>query len=109
MRKEKEKAWNNTVQVTKQVRANHNVAFRKIVKDHHKFLDENQSVLSEAAREQKVLRMKRGFLRRGWQWPPKTHRHVTVVHLINNYYGEEVCKHLPQDELERKVDNSIDN
>lgn len=64
---------------------------------------ENASVMAEGARERAVLRMKSFYKRKGWSWPPKTMRSVTNVHLINGYYGKELVKHNPEDELEKKV------
>ena len=74
--------------------------------DHRAYI-ENASVIAEGARERAVLRMKSFYKRRGWAWPPKTMRNVTSVHLINGYYGKELVKHDPKDELEKKVSATL--
>ena len=61
---------------------------------------ENESLIAEAEREQTVLRMKRHYEYKGWTFPPKTMVNATSVHLINEYYGKEVCKHTPEDKME---------
>ena len=61
---------------------------------------ENQDLIIEAEKEQTVLRLKRFYERKGWAFPPKTMNKATTVHLINEYYGKEVCKHTPLDKME---------
>ena len=75
----------------------------EIFKAGQRFIKENTEVLAEARKEKIVLNMKRFFERKGWRFPPKKHPIVSVVHLINEYYGKEVCKHVPKDELEKKL------
>lgn len=63
--------------------------------------EENGLMMAEADREQKFLRVKKHFMKKGWNFPPKSHPYVSIVHLINSYYGKEVCIHTPQDDLEK--------
>jgi len=79
------------------------ISRKNIFKDSLRFFKENDLVLSEAHREAKVLSMKRYFLKRNWTWPPKTHKNATTVHMINIYYGKVICKHVPQDDLEKLI------
>jgi len=74
---------------------------KHIYGDYMRYTKENQSALKEAQDEMKVLRMKKFFKFKGWNFPPETHKATTVVHLLNNYYGKEVCRHEPKDELEK--------
>lgn len=64
----------------------------------HRFFKENESLLEEARRETAVLRMKRFYEIKKWRWPPQKHPNVTIVHLINGYYGKEVCTHIPKND-----------
>jgi hypothetical protein len=75
----------------------------EMYKQGRRFMDENSSLFNEANTERRVLGMKKFYTRKGWNWPPKKHPIVTTVHLINSYYGKEVCKHTPKDELENKL------
>lgn len=74
-----------------------------ILKGHRNFLKHNQEALSEGYREQKVLKMKRYYKKRGWDFPPKSHKIKTICDLINGYYEKEVTKHTPRDELEKII------
>jgi len=64
-------------------------------------VQENASAISEGQQEQSLLRMKSFYKRKGWLWPPKKHPVVTIVHLINKYYGKDVCIHTPKDAMEK--------
>ena len=66
--------------------------------------EENESALIEAQREGKVLRMKKYYRHKGWSFPPTHHHIVSTAHLLNVYYGKEVCKHTPKDDLEKKLE-----
>jgi len=79
------------------------IARKHIINDNARFRKENESQLHEAFVENKVLKMKRFYKRRRWDWPPKTHHIATVVHMINGYYGKELVEHTPKDELEQKM------
>lgn len=79
------------------------ISRRNIRQLNARFARENQSLLSEASREREVLRMKAFYTRKKWQWPPRQHWILTTVHLINGYYGKELVKHVPKDELETKL------
>ena len=74
-----------------------------IAQGHRRYYEKNESVIQEGAREQRVLKMKRFYTRRKWQWPPKRHHIATVVHMINGYYGKEVTKHTPKDSFEDRL------
>jgi hypothetical protein len=75
---------------------------RKAINDGmRRFVKENESLLAEAQRESSVLRMKGFYKKRGWEFPPKVHRYKTVCDLINGYYGKELVKHTPKDEIEK--------
>ena len=75
---------------------------RKAINDGmRRFVKENESLLAEAQRERSVLKMKTFYTRKGWLFPPKTHRYKTVCDLINGYYGKELVKHTPPDEIEK--------
>lgn len=65
------------------------------------FYKENESAITEGAREMKVLNMKKFFVRKGWTWPPRKHKEVTICHMINTYYGKDIVKHTPEDNLEK--------
>lgn len=79
------------------------ISHRNIIKDGLRATQENQSELALAEREQTVLRMKSYFKRRGWTFPPRGMASATMVHLINEYYGKEVCVHDPKDKLEKQI------
>lgn len=77
---------------------------RSVMKGHDiKFYKENESVISECQREMRVLRMKRHFLKKNWAWPPRQHHIASICHLINVYYGKELVKHVPKDNLEKLI------
>lgn len=79
------------------------ISRKEIIRGGSRFVEENQNQLNEAERERRVLNMKKYFKRRGWEFPPKTHHIVTIVHMLNGYYGKEICQHLPKDKLEKAV------
>jgi len=79
------------------------ISHKEIIKDGLRAYKENASEIALAEREQSVLRMKSYYRKRGWSFPPKTMASVTNVHLINEYYGKEVCVHTPKDKLEKKL------
>ena len=53
------------------------------------FFNENKKVLNEGAREMKVLRLKKFYRMRGWNFPPRIAEPYTAD-LINNYYGKHL-------------------
>lgn len=104
MKKFQESARGNYKQAVNQLKdSGCKISRGAMYRDHKRFIEENESAIQEAKREQKVLQMKKHYLRKGWTFPPKQHPHATIVHLINGYYGKEVCKHTPKDELEEKL------
>jgi hypothetical protein len=75
---------------------------RKAINDGmRRFVKENESLLAEAQRERSVLKMKTFYTRKGWEFPPKVHKYKTVCDLINGYYGKELVKHIPEDDIEK--------
>ena len=94
------KKRDRNVQMLELAKSDTKISRRSIAKEFKKFVVENQSVLTEAQREQQVLRMKSFYKRKGWSWPPRQLSNASTVHLINEYYGKEVTKHTPKDKLE---------
>lgn len=71
----------------------------EIAKGYNRFRNENESLLAEAQREQSVIRMKRFYTNKGWSFPPKSLSNLTMVQLINGYYGKEVTKYKKQKKI----------
>lgn len=68
-----------------------------------RFYRENESMIVETQRENRVLRIKQYFERKKMMWPPLQHPNVTICHLINSYYGKDLVKHVPKDKLEKRL------
>ena len=99
------KTFNKTKGIVEELKSSGvKVSRANLWRDHRRYLEENRELITEGQREMRVLNMKRFYKKRGWKFPPKSHKDVSICHLLNVYYEKDVCKHIPQDELEKVVD-----